>query len=187
LSERIYELDTDNAFVGLTFVDERNFVFPIEKWFRTLHLRGRRFDVEFDSTRVKPRTVKVPEVVRFSPGFCCFEQATWLRLNEALTLKGDTVRLSLVEGDRDMQFVLFEPSGWYNCLDFEKSVVRRFDEPPYNINWVDRVVLKGVSAVTEDIFRVKGMTTRLFCTEECVRAAKKLKLTGFDFRPIRVR
>ena len=104
---------------------------------------------------------------------------------------------------RALEFVLYEPARWFHCLDFERSKVptgasvrqdapgaehdaalQYFDVPPYRVKWVDDLVLKDLSQVDEDIFRVEHLPTRLFCTARCVELVKKRKLTGFKFEQV---
>jgi hypothetical protein len=185
VTSAIFELKPDYAYVGLTYVDERNFDFPADTEMKAIQRKGPVFDVMFNSRRVKPETVKVPDCVHFLPEYLCVSVGAWAIFKDDLALQGLSVRLKLTEGGRGLEFVLFEPELRIDALDFERSEVQRFDTPPYRVKWVDKLILnENATAVEQDIFHINHMPTRLFCTEKCVRLVKKHKLTGFVFHQV---
>ncbi|MBP6014449.1 MAG: hypothetical protein KBA31_19630 [Alphaproteobacteria bacterium] len=139
------------------------------------------FEVVVCDDGVNLKTVKFPDLASFSPGSCCFSLNAWSKIEAELNVKGARVKLVHTQDGRIAEFVLFEPNGWFECLDFERSKVQYFDVPPFRVKWVDSLVLKDVPEAVEDIFRVDHLPTRLFCTEKFVQVVRKHKLTGFKF------
>lgn len=187
MDSAIYELKVDLRYVWLTFADDENFVFRpggrflAEGLVKALQKIAPSFEVVVCDEDVNLKTVKFPDLASFLPGFCCFSLNGWSKIEAELNVKGAVVKLAHTQDGRMVEFVLFEPDGWFECLDFERSKVQYFDTPPFRVKWVDSLVLKNVPETVEDIFRVDHLPTQLFCTEKCVQVVRKHRLTGFKF------
>jgi hypothetical protein len=179
----IYEMIADLDYVGLTFVDAENFVFPRETWMGVLQRRAPVFDVELNDENADPQTEIVPDFVDFSLGYCCARKAAWSLLVASLKVRGPTVSLNLVE--RNEEFVLFEPLPEIDCLDFDRSDVQYF-EGSDSVQDVDNVVLRNTGIVDVDIFRLRHLGATLFCTDACRRIVNENALTGLIFKPVPV-
>ena len=183
--EQIHELIADPDYPGLTFADEALFDFLFQRSLKPLQGQGDVFNMIASDEGVNPATVQFPDLVSFTPGFCCFGSNAWACLSEDLNLEGETVRLLYPECGRDDNFIMFQPTE-FDVLDFERSTVHRFSTQPYRVRWVDDLVLRNVCAGIPDIFRVEHLSTRLFCTESCRRTVIAHKLRGFLFQEVPV-
>ncbi len=184
MADHIYELRPDLDYVGLTFVDARNFIFPYERRFETLCRMAMPLEVELNDENARADTDPVPDFPHFSVGECCFSLGAWAAVSD-VKVKGKTARLAYNDGKKISEFVLLEPPS-FDCLDFDLSDVQFFDEARTRVKWVENIVLRNVAAIDVDIFKVRHVGWTVFCTEKCKRLIVKNQLTGFEFRKVPV-
>jgi len=186
LTDHIYELRPDLDYVGLTFVDARNFIFPYERRFDTLCRMAVPLEVELNDESAHADSDPVPDFPHFSVGECCFSSGAWAVIKDNLKISGKTVRLAHNDGKRILEFVLLEPASDFDCLDLGRSDLRYFSVPPYNIMCAESIVLRNIEGINVDIFKVPHLRSAVFCTERFKQVVVTNLLTGFEFHDVSI-
>lgn len=186
MSRKIFELEPDNRYQGLTFVREGMFIFPAEGRVKAMQRIAPSFEVMATDECQDPLSIQFPDLIWFSPGFCCFSTTAWSLIGSNLNVAGDITTLVYSRDGEVSEFVLVELSNIFDCIDFDRSTVHFFDTPPFRVKWVDDLVIKNTSQIDVDIFRIKHLPARVFCTEACVQLVKMRRLRGFTFHSVPV-